>query len=87
MNDVSVLKSPNLWPTFPYLRVERRTDQRPGQPFCFVKATNEMEVEPVVLMGPEWPPTEEVDVDQSFRFAYASIEELAAAGWRVVYMF
>ena len=87
MNDLQVISSPNLWPTFPYLRVERRTEQRPGQPFCFVKASNEQEVEPVVLMGPTWPPADDLVVEEAFRFAYPSLEELAAAGWKVVYLF
>ena len=82
-----MLKSPNLWPTFPFLRVERRTEHRPGSPFCFVRAINEAEVEPLVLMGPTWPPDDELAIDETYRFAYDSLEEVAAAGWRVVYMF
>ena len=87
MDDVAVLKSPSLWPTYPYLRVERRTDQRPGMPFCFVRAANELEVEPLVLMGPTWPPDDEISLDETYRFSYGSIDEVATAGWKVVYLF
>jgi hypothetical protein len=87
MDDLAVLKSPNLWPHFPYLRVERRTDMRAGMPFCFLRAASEVEVEPYVLMGPSWPPAEEVEIDQSYGFSYDSIDEIAAAGWKIVYLF
>ena len=87
MDDLAVLRSPNLWPTFPYLRVERRVEQRPGMPFCFVRSTPELQVEPFVLMGPTWPPDADVDIDETFRFAYESVDDIASNGWRVVYMF
>jgi len=87
VDDVAVMRSPTLWPEFPYLRVERRREQRPGSPFCFLRARNELEVDPLVLMGPQWPPPPDIEVDESFRFAYDSVDALASEGWRVVYMF
>jgi hypothetical protein len=38
-------------------------------------------------MGPTWPPLEEVDIDQTYGFSYQSVDEIAAAGWKIVYMF
>ena len=87
MDDLGVLRSPQLWPSFPYLRVERRREHRPGSPFCFVRATADQVVEPFVLMGPTWPPEDEIEIDETYRFAYDTVEEIAAAGWKVVYMF
>ena len=87
VDDISVMGNPTLWPEYPYLRVERRHEDRPGQPFCFLKAENEMTVAPVVLMGPTWPPQPDFEPDVSFRFAYESLDALAHEGWRVFYMF
>ncbi len=87
MEDLRVMKSPQLWPQFPFLRVERRLELRPGSPFCFVWARNEIETEPNVLMGPTWPPDEDLDIEETYRFAYDSVEAIAAEGWRVVYLF
>jgi hypothetical protein len=87
MDDLVVLKSPRLWPSYPYLRVERRTDLRTGMPFCFLRAASEIQVEPYVLMGPEWPPPDEVHIDESYGFSYGSIDEIAADGWKIVYLF
>ena len=87
VEDVVVMRSPRLWPQFPYLRVERRRDLRPGSPFCFVRAQSEAEPEPLVLMGPEWPPEIDLELDETYRLSYDSIEDVAEAGWRVVYLF
>ena len=87
VDDLAVIKSPILWPTYPYLRVERRSEHRPGSPFCFLRAVNELEVEPVVLMGATWPPDDEIALDETYRFAYDSLEHIASEGWRVVYLF
>ena len=87
MEDVRVLRSPHLWPEYPYLRVERRRDLRPGSPYCFVRAQSEVETDPLVLMGAEWPPEIDLELDEVYRIPYDSVEDVARAGWRVVYLF
>jgi hypothetical protein len=82
--DLDVLRSPSWWPDRPFLQVERRTEPRMGQPTCYIRADEVGDVEPVVRASPEWPPVPEVA--PSIAFKYENVEEIASAGWRVLYL-
>jgi hypothetical protein len=84
--DLHVLKSPQLWPVFPYLRVDRRHKDRPGMAMCFLVASSDAEVEPIVHVHQTWPPGEDFDADSAVKFHYADFPELLRDGWRVVYL-
>ena len=84
MNANDVLKSPELWPTYPYLRVERRTEARPGQATCFIKVGDRQEVEPRVFATHEWPIPEEGEVPTVLDLRYERWDELEAGGWKPV---
>jgi hypothetical protein len=79
-----VLMSPELWPTYPYLRVERRTEARPGQATCFIKVSDKQEVEPRVLATHQWPPPDEGDIATVLDLPYERWDQLEAGGWKPV---
>ncbi len=82
MKELRVAKSPELWPQYPYLRVERRTEERPGQPACFLRVTERQEVEPKVFMTQQWPPPDDDEVSIDVLLDYDNLDTLLAQGWR-----
>ena len=84
MDDTTLLQSPQLWPEFPYLRVDRRTTPRQGQGICFVRSSEEGEVEPVVYVTAAWPPREETEPMVVFSFGLQDFAALVEQGWKVV---
>jgi hypothetical protein len=84
MKEQDVLKSPELWPTYPYLRVERRTEARPGQAVCFIRVSDRHEPEPRVLATHAWPPPEDGDIPVVLDLNYEKFDDLEAGGWKPV---
>ncbi len=84
--DLHVFRSPQLWPNYPYLRVERRSEDRPGMSMCYVVADSETHVDPIVYVGSAWPPPEDFTKEGATIIAYTDFETLQKAGWRVHYM-
>ena len=84
--DLHVFRSPQLWPQYPYLRVERRNADRPGMALCYLVADSETHVDPIVYIGPTWPPPEDFTKEGATIFAYVNFDDMQKAGWRVVYM-
>ena len=84
MADLKIVHSPELWPQYPYLRLERRTDTRPGQATCFVQVTPKQDVEPTVFATHNWPPPDTEEVPVVLRLEYPDWDALFAEGWRVI---
>lgn len=83
--DLAVLRAPWVWPDYPYLQVERRTETRPGQPFCVVVADETGEVMPAVYFVDDFPPVAGVfDPSQAWGFSYSDLEAVVADGWTLV---
>jgi len=83
--DLSVLRSPWLWPDYPFVRVERRTEIRPGQPFSIVVADETGEVVPAVYFVAEYPPDPTMfDISEPWGFSYPHLEAVVADGWRIL---
>ena len=78
---LEIMRAPQAWPERPYLRVERRLSDRPGQPICFLKADSTGQVEPLVQITPAWPPDEGAP---GIALHYETLVELAKAGWRAL---
>jgi hypothetical protein len=53
---------------------------------CFLIATSDAEVEPIVHVHQTWPPGEDFDADSAVKFHYLDFPELLRDGWRVVYL-
>lgn len=84
MDDTRIVETPEMWPQFPYLRVERRTDTRPGQATCFVKVSEKQEVKPTVMATHNWPPPETDDIPLVLNLVYEDWDSLFSEGWRPV---
>ena len=84
MNTSQIIHSPELWPQYPYLRVERRQESRPGQATCFVKVTGKQEVEPKVMATHNWPPSDTDEVELVLELNYNDWEALFSEGWRPI---
>jgi len=86
MEITTVLSTPELWPQFPYLRVERRKQPRPGQATCFIRVDDHQEVAPTVYGTHNWPVPDDRDdeVPLVLRVEYTSLEDLSANGWKPV---
>jgi hypothetical protein len=85
MDDLHILRSPSLWPEFPYLRVERRLDLRFDQPVCFVYAAGPNVVVPRVFFTQKFPPgNEQFSVETNLGLTYPDLAALAGDGWRVI---
>ena len=84
LDDAVILQNPHLWPEYPYIRVDRRTDPRQGQATCFLRAKEDGQVEPVVYVTPSWPPREDVKPIVRFSFAFQDFRSLVKQGWKVV---
>lgn len=83
MDDVALVQSPHLWPEFPFLRVDRRAEKRPGG-ICFLRTNEEGEVDPVVYVTTKWPPREDEDPMIVVSFALQELRELVEEqGWKV----
>lgn len=85
MDDLTILRSPKLWPDWPYLRVERRAEGRGGQSACFVRALDMASVEPVVYVVTDWPPMDQ-DASVLARFNYGDFQSMQKEGWRVAHL-
>ena len=84
MTDLQLIKSPEMWPHFPYLRVERRKDPRRGQATCFVKVSDDQKVEPKVMATHSWPPPEQDDLPLVLELDYRDWDSLFSEGWRPI---
>lgn len=85
MDDLHILRSPSLWPEFPYLRVERRLDLRFDQPVCFVYAAGADVVVPRVFFTQDFPPkSEDFSVETTLGLTYSDLGALVGDGWRVI---
>jgi len=84
LDDVALVQSPHLWPEFPFLRVDRRTENRAGAGICFLRTNEEGEIDPVVYVTTSWPPREEEDPMIVVSFALQDLRGLVEQGWRVV---
>jgi hypothetical protein len=84
VDDAALLKSPHLWPEFPFLRVDRRTTPRPGAGICFLRTNDVGEVDPVVYVTTSWPPKEDEDPMIVVSFAFQDMQGLIEQGWKVV---
>lgn len=84
MKEQDVLKSPELWPQYPYLRVERRTEARTGQATCFIRVSDKQEIEPRVFATHEWPPPDDGDIPTVLDLRYEQLDELEAGGWKPI---
>lgn len=76
-----ILTMPELWPEAPYLVVERRRNNRAGDDFCYLKASED-KVEAVIHVAPSWPPPAGEDPAGTPTIAYNSFEDLQSEGWR-----
>ena len=76
-----ILTMPELWPEAPYLVVERRRNNRVGDDWCYLEASED-HVEAVVHVAPTWPPPADADAPGTPTFAYDSLEDLQSEGWR-----
>lgn len=81
-----VIQSPRLWPEWPYLRVERRTELRTDSPFCVLVANELHEVEPTVYFSDNYPPGDWFTPDHERAMEYASLEEVKNNGWKPYYL-
>jgi len=81
-----VLTTPRLWPEWPYLRIERRTELRPGSPFCVVVANELHDVDPTVYFTDDWPVSDDTDLHRDRAMEYSSLDEIASAGWKPFYL-
>ena len=85
MEETTVLSSPELWPQYPYLRVERRKKARPGQATCFIRVDDHQHVAPTVYGTHDWPvPDDREEVPLVLTVGYESLEDLSANGWKPV---
>ena len=85
-NTLRVLETPRVWPEWPYLRVERRKELRADSPYCVVIANELHDVEPTVYFADYWPIDDAFTAQRERAMAYASLPELAQAGWRPFYL-
>lgn len=84
-SDLAVLRAPWVWPDFPFILVERRSEMRPEQPFCVVVADEAGEVVPAVYFVDDFPPDPaSFDSTQTSGFSYADLAAVVADGWRLV---
>ena len=81
-----VLETPRVWPEWPYLRVERRKELRPGSPYCVVIANELHDVEPTVYFTDSWPIDEQFTAEREKSMPYPNLIDLAQAGWRPFYL-
>lgn len=77
-----ILQTPRLWPDWPYLQVERRTELRTDSPFCLLMANELHEVTPTVYFTDNWPPGEWFTPSEERAIAYTSLEEVRSNGWK-----
>ena len=84
MSDLWIIESPEIWPQYPYLRVERRTVSRKGQATCFVKVSDTQEVKPTVMATHNWPPPEQDDIPLVLKVDYEDWDSLFSEGWRPI---
>lgn len=83
--DLPFLRAPWLWPHYPFVQVERRSEMRPGQPYCVVFADETSHVVPAVFFVPSFPPClDEFDPERSWGFSYPDLDAVINDGWRVV---
>ena len=80
-----ILQTPRLWPDWPYLRVERRTELRPDAPICVLVADELQQVVPTVYFTDNFPPGEWFVPTEERALAYTSLEEVRANGWKPHY--
>lgn len=85
MDDLTILRSPKLWPDWPYLRVERRAEGRVGASACFLRALDMAAVEPCVYVAMEWPPADQ-EASILTRFSNGDFQALQKEGWRVAHL-
>lgn len=86
MDDKTMMETPRLWPQWPYLRVERRADQRPNSPFCVLVSNDLNEVDPVIYLAQTWPPPKNFAPTIERALTYTSMDEIVSAGWRPSYL-
>ena len=82
MNHQKIFSTPELWPTWPYLRIERRTQSRAGQMTCVLVSNELHEVESVVYLCDAWPPDGNGLPEPRVAIEYDSIDVLARDRWR-----
>lgn len=81
-----VIQNPRLWPDWPFLQVERRTELRPGNAYCLLMADELYQVQPTVYFSENWPPGEWFTPNEERAMAYTSLEELRSNGWKPYYL-
>lgn len=81
-----IIQTPSMWPDWPYLRVERRTELRPDTPMCVLVADELQQVAPTVYFADEFPPGDWFVPSEDRAMAYGSLEEVRANGWKPYYL-
>jgi hypothetical protein len=79
---LNIMQNPRMWPDWPYLQLERRTELRPDSPYCVLVADELHSVEPVVFFSDNWPPGEWFSPDVERAIAYQTLDEVRSNGWR-----
>ena len=81
-----IMSNPRMWPDWPYLQLERRTELRPDSPFCLLMADELHEVAPTVYFTDNWPPGDWFSPDEERSLAYGTMDEVRSNGWRPRYI-